>query len=122
MPRILVIDDEDDYRDTLCELLERSGYEVIAARNGRAGLKALREYGADVVITDIVMPDMEGIEVIMALRASHPDVPIIAMSGSLDKLFYLQIVHYLGAVEALPKPIAYDDLIAAVRRALGDRR
>ena len=122
MPLILVIDDDDDVRDTVCELLEVGGYEVAAAPNGRVGLAMLSERGADVVITDLFMPEMEGIETIMTLRASRPAVPIIAMSGGTkwDTVQSLKTAYHLGAMETLPKPITFDALMRAVRAALGD--
>ena len=122
MPLILVIDDDDDVRETVCELLEVAGYDVVAAPNGRVGLKMLSERGADVVITDIFMPEMEGIETIMTLRASRPGVPIIAMSGGgkWDTVQSLKTAHHLGAMETLPKPITFDSLMRAVDAALGE--
>jgi CheY-like chemotaxis protein len=81
MPSILLIDDDDTMRLTLCRSLERAGYETHATGNGRAALKCLREAPVDLILTDILMPEMEGIELILSLRRSHPALPIIAMSG-----------------------------------------
>ena len=122
MPLILVIDDDDDVRDTVCELLQMAGYEVAAAPNGRVGLQMLSERAADVVITDLFMPEMEGIETIVAVRASRPWVPIIAMSGGgkWDTVQSLKTAHQLGAMETLPKPITFDALMRALRSALGE--
>ena len=123
MATILLIDDDDEVRETLRELLEARGYDVAAAPNGRVGLEILSERGADVVITDIFMPEMEGIETIMQLRATRPGVPIIAMSGGgpWNTVQFLTTAQHLGAVETLAKPIGFDELISAVRTALKDR-
>ena len=83
MPRILVIDDDEPLRSVLCRALERAGYDALEAADGRAALEVLRlqDGRVDVIVTDIVMPDMEGIELIMSLRKTHPSLPVIAMSG-----------------------------------------
>jgi CheY-like chemotaxis protein len=79
--RILVVDDEDQMRTMIRQMLEKSGYEVTEARNGREAICRYRERPSDVVITDLIMPEKEGIETIMEFRHEHPDVKIIAISG-----------------------------------------
>jgi len=81
MARILLIDDDAPVRRTLRKMLERQGYEVEEAPDGKAGLTLYQENPADLIITDLIMPEMEGIETIMELRRRFPDVKIIAMSG-----------------------------------------
>ena len=120
MPTILVIDDDRDLRETLKEALERAGYLVGAAADGRAGLKLLREHPVDLVITDIFMPEMDGIETILTMRALRPGLQIIAMSGggSFDGLEFLQAAHQLGAFCAIPKPFDFRSLLGVVQAAL----
>jgi len=104
-------------------ILGRSGYDVIQAANGAEGLALWREKGADVVVTDIQMPEKNGIEVVLELRAFAPTLPVVAMSGgsrSAD-LDLLGDVKLLGAVALLQKPFRYEELIAAVTAALGQQ-
>jgi DNA-binding NtrC family response regulator len=118
MAIILVIDDEKAVRDTMRRLLERRGHEVREAANGREALKAPPDY--DLVITDINMPEMDGIEVIMALAERRPGLPVIAISGGgrLPKDLLLSSADMLGAVQTLPKPFDLTELNEAVDRAL----
>jgi len=122
MATILVIDDEAPVRATMRRVLERHGYEVAEAPNGREALKAVGTTGCDLVITDINMPEMDGIEVIMALSERRPGLPIIAISGGgrLPKDLLLTSADMLGAVTTLAKPFDIPDLIGAVERALAE--
>ena len=79
--RILLVDDDEAVRSVLRRSLVKAGYEVHEAGEGGAALKLLASAPADLIITDLVMPEMEGIEFIMALRKTHPKLPVIAMSG-----------------------------------------
>ena len=121
MATILVIDDETAVRDTVRRLLERQGHEVREAANGREALRASADY--DLVITDINMPEMDGIEVIMTLAERQPGLPVIAISGGgrLPKDLLLSSADMLGAVTTLPKPFDLTELIGAVDRALASR-
>ncbi len=118
--RILVIDDDDDLRETLAEFLTLEGYRVTAASNGRVGLALLREQGADLVITDLFMPEQEGIETILEVRRTRPEIPIVAMSGGgvLQDLHLLAAARYHGAVRSLPKPLDLYQMADVVRSLL----
>lgn len=120
MPRILIIDDDHDLRTCLRLLLERSGYETVEAAHGRAGLKVLSGTAVDLVITDILMPEMEGIEFILALRKDRPHLPVIAISGGgvVDPVEYLQVATLLGAVSVLTKPFDLGHLCERVKTLL----
>ena len=122
MARVLLIEDNDPLRGVLQENLALAGHTVIEARNGQEGLDHFRQSGADLVITDLVMPGMEGIEVLMALRAAHTPVKVIAMSGggSRSGRQYLDTARLLGAVKVLLKPFPITTLLAAVNEALSD--
>src|SRR5688572_234064 len=81
MQRILVIDDDEQVRALLYEILDRAGFKVVEATNGVEGLKLYRAQPADLVITDLIMPEKEGVETILELRREFPDVRVVAISG-----------------------------------------
>ena len=121
MTRVLVIDDDPLVRATLRAILDSAGFEVVLASDGLDGVAEFKRRRADLVITDIVMPDMEGIETIRNIRELEPTVPILAISGggrgvSID---YLRMAERLGATASLQKPFEADELIAAVDRCFG---
>jgi DNA-binding response OmpR family regulator len=120
MAHILLIDDDDTFRDILASALEQSGHEVSQAGNGNDGLRLYRERPADLVITDIVMPEKEGLATIRDLHRDFPAARIIAMSGGLahDPRLYLHMAEKFGAHAVLAKPFHLSDLIKAVDAAL----
>jgi len=120
MARILIIDDDDTIRRMLAKTLTRAGYDVLGAADGDEGLKQFRENEIDLVITDLIMPEKEGIEIIMELKTGFPDVKIIAMSGGahIGPDEYLKLADALGAQRTLKKPIARDDLLGTVKTIL----
>ena len=120
MPTILLLDDNDQYRALLSEVLTTAGFDVCAAPNGRQVGKILASQPIDLVITDLVMPDCDGIETIRRLRLSHPELPVIAMSGDnpLNTALYLTIAEKLGAARILEKPFSTGALVTAVCAAL----
>jgi len=118
MPRILVIDDNRDMRDLLRVVLERDGYAVEVAADGEEGLRAQSARPADVVITDIFMPNRDGLETIARLRAEHPRAKVLVISGGGDVVRgagYLSTAREIGAHAVLPKPFELPALLAAVR-------
>jgi CheY-like chemotaxis protein len=120
MARILVIDDDERVLRVLREALRDAGHDVVTACNGSIGVARFREHPADLVITDIIMPEKEGIETIVDLRHDDPDVPIIAISGgSLQAQgSYLPTAEALGATRTLEKPFRLHELIEVVRSLL----
>jgi len=122
MARILIADDEAQVRAGLRLLLTRAGYEVDEASNGKEAIRIHRQNPADLIITDVVMPDMDGLEVIIQLVAECSETKIIAMSGGgrISHNSYLQQCKLLGAVQAFSKPISNDKLLAAIREELGE--
>ncbi len=120
MARILVIDDDGMVRSTMSRILRSHGHEVVLAADGGAGMAALKQESADLVITDIIMPNREGIETIIALRRRHRGVKIIAMSGGgrLGDADMLAIAARLGASDTISKPFTSDQLIARVAACL----
>jgi DNA-binding response OmpR family regulator len=116
---VLVIDDDSAMRSTIRRILERDGHQVSEAENGDKGLKLFRAEGADVVVTDLIMPDKEGIETILDLREEAPDLRILAMSGGDDLgSGRLDDAQALGADAQLAKPFTVDDLRKTVRALL----
>ncbi|HZS68534.1 MAG TPA: response regulator [Burkholderiales bacterium] len=118
MPRILVIDDNRDMRDLLRVVLERDGYAVDVAADGEEGLQIQSARPADVVITDIFMPNRDGLETIGRLRAEHPRVKVLVISGGGDVVrgtSYLSTAREIGAHAVLPKPFDLPALLATVR-------
>lgn len=114
------MDDDEALRGLVTRVLTAAGYEVAAAPDGATGLRLWRESGADLVLTDLHMPDTNGIEVLLELRGFAPTLPVIAMSGgqrALD-LDLLGSARLLGAVNILAKPFTRDELLSAVAAAL----
>jgi DNA-binding NtrC family response regulator len=120
MARILVIDDEDDIREDLRMALERQRHEVVEAIDGKFGLDEYQKGVFDLVITDLIMPRMEGVEIILALKKLNPDVKIIAISaGGMGKANdYLSMVKRLGAKQTLRKPFSRTEFLTAVQQEL----
>ena len=125
MPRILIIDDEPLVRAVLRSILERHGYTVMDASDGRAGLALWRDTPSDLVLTDIFMPDLDGIEVIMQLTHVWPQARIIAMTGGAWKGSTTALVALaalqLGAQHILIKPFTKRTLIAAISAVLNPK-
>jgi DNA-binding response OmpR family regulator len=122
MARILVIDDEPQVRTVLLKSLERDGYQVMDAPNGEVGMKLFQEEPFDLVITDIVMPEKEGIETIGELRHYFPETKIIAISGGGQNLkanYVLHTAKILGANCTLFKPFEIEEFLNAVKYVLG---
>ena len=116
-----MIEDDEDLRETIEMILVSAGYEVTAAGEGRTGLELQRASPVDVVITDIFMPDQDGIETIQRLRREYPMIKIIAMSGGgvFNKpTDYLTTARRLGAQQVLSKPFDADTLLDAVSAIL----
>jgi len=120
MPRILIIDDDDLIRQMVRDVLERDGYDVEDASDGKQGLRAFMENPADLVITDLVMPEKEGIEIIIELRRDFPELKIIAISGggTVGGSQYLDVAGKLGADKILGKPLKLRQLVTIVKELL----
>ena len=117
--KVLVIDDSDIIRDIATQHLEAAGYVVREACNGLDGLFLIKNEPFDIIITDIIMPEKEGIETLVEVRDMFPAMPIIAMSGVND--VYLKVALKLGANAVLKKPFSGAELLQAVDRAFGTK-
>ena len=120
MARILIVEDDTQMREMLKQMLTREGYEVADAPDGKVALKLFREKPADIVITDLIMPEKEGIETIRELRRDFPELKIIAIPGGGHTLpeDYLMLAKGLGANHALSKPLERKELLEAVQSLL----
>lgn len=124
MTRILVVDDNASVRTTARALLEAAGFEVVEAESGAAALKTLSSERFEAVLTDIFMPDTDGIELIHTLHRQSPDLPIVAMSGGgyNDGKDVLAVARLFGAVQIIQKPLTQRKVVGAIRRALAPPR
>jgi len=123
LKRILLIEDNADVRTMLCDALKEAGYEVVAVADGNAGIEAQRRAPADVVVTDLFMPEKEGLETIAELRKGFPETKIIAISGGsrlrIPLADHLTTARALGADAVLRKPFDPGELVAIVRQLAG---
>ena len=127
MTKVIVIDDEEDIRITLKEVFRRAGFEVEVASNGNEGMNLLREHGADLVVTDIIMPGRDGVETARNIRTEFPETKIIVMSGggnaaplgyepaAITTTAYLASAAAIGADLTLTKPFDREELIKAAK-------
>lgn len=121
MTNILIVDDEDAVRGLLTKTLTGAGYKVFAASDGKQALDIFHKQDIDLVITDLIMPNIEGIEVIREIRSyKQRTVKIIAISGGgvVDAEEYLKTARRLGADHVLGKPFTIDDLLEAVHQVI----
>ena len=120
MSRILIIDDDDILREILALTLQRVGYDVIQAGDGRLAADIIAAAPVDLVLTDIIMPGQEGIETIQQLKHLHPELPVIAMSagGRGDAESYLDLARDCGARFLLNKPFRIEALLGALQECL----
>jgi CheY-like chemotaxis protein len=114
--KILVIDDDHLVRYTLSKILSSNGYEVVTASDGKRGMAVLRAEHPDVVITDIIMPEQEGIDTIIQIRRERPAIKIIAISGGgrIRNIDFLEMAQSLGANDVIAKPFEADELLSCL--------
>lgn len=120
MAKILLIDDMQGVRESLEVILTTSGYQVDLAKNGRAGLAQLSSDSYDLLITDILMPEIDGVEVVLQSKDINPEIPVLAISAGGAGLSADQAlsVAKTKADKVLEKPFAKDDLLAAIQELL----
>jgi DNA-binding NtrC family response regulator len=121
MSRILVIDDDHHILIMVKKMLERAGFEVVLASNGNEGLALFNKTQVDLVITDIIMPEKEGLETIREMKKFQPDLKIIAMSGGgkITADNYLETAKIFGASRTLGKPFSQKQLVSTVQDLMG---
>ena len=122
MARILVVDDNTSMREAICEMLAEAGHEALGASNGTNAAQIHRATPLDLIITDLFMPDTDGLEIIYQFRREFPTVKIIAMSGggSRGLIELLSVAKKMGAQRTLMKPFEWDELHGAVAEVLAE--
>ena len=115
---ILIIDDNEQIRTFLRKVLEQAGYMVTEAPNGQEGLRQFRQTPTALVITDLLMPDNDGLEVTIALHRESPTVKIIVLTGGSGQRDYLDVAKLLGAHRTMRKPVTITELLQAVQQEL----
>ena len=120
MATILIIDDDADVRDTLALVLEEAGHTTVMAKSGAEGARIFGETRPALVLTDMIMPESDGLEAMSAIRALNSAVRIIAMSGAsfAGSSYYLKLAKRFGAIAVLPKPFEPDELVSMVNSCL----
>lgn len=118
MARVLILEDSADLRRALQATLEMEGFEVAAASSGADALRLMARAPADVILTDLFMPDKDGLETIVEMRARYPDTAIVAMSGwqSCRGVDYLKVARDIGAAHSVRKPFDLTEVVRIVRR------
>ncbi len=124
MTRILVVEDDEQVRTMLCMTLRQAGYETVEADSGRSAREVQARQPADLVVTDIIMPEEDGLETIMHFRKNYPRTRLIAISGGgrVDARDFLKDAQLLGAAVTFQKPVDRRQLLGAVRDLLGEAK
>jgi DNA-binding NtrC family response regulator len=117
--KILVIDDDNVTLMKIKAMLEQAGHDVVEVSDGIYADNAIKEHKPELVITDIIMPEQEGIDTVMKVSEKYPDLPVITMSGDQLGMNFLDLSKSLGAHETLRKPIDKDELLTTVNNLLG---
>jgi len=119
---ILIIEDDEQFRTMLVQMLTQDAHRVTVACDGEEGLQQVHQSKPDLIVTDILMPRIDGIELIMKLRSENCAIPVIAMSGgrrSISAEFNLESAGLMGVKVTLAKPFSRDSLRQAIKQALG---
>ncbi len=113
MKKVIIIEDDVVIRESLKEILEMNNYTVLAVDGGMDLMKKINEFIPDILITDIIMPDKDGIEIIIEAKKTYPNIILVAISGGgrIDSESYLNTAKYLGADATLKKPFTHGQLL-----------
>jgi len=122
MKRILVVDDDAQIRKMLREILEREGFAVVAAANGKDAVSLYQNQPTDLIITDLIMPERDGVETIMEFMQLNPKAKIIAISGGgrIGPRDYLEMAEALGARRTFSKPFKRQAIVTAIKELLAE--
>lgn len=118
--RILIVDDEEVVLESLKRIVERGGYDCFVARGAMEALRILEENQVDIVISDIKMPGMDGMELLREIKAHFPDVDALMMTGFDTKETFVQVIE-AGATDFIAKPFHQDELLAKIKRIVRER-
>jgi CheY-like chemotaxis protein len=115
--KVLVIDDDELVRMAVTRMLQKQGYEVLEAKNGVVGIEMFKSHQPDIILTDMLMPDKEGLETISEILQLRPNTKIIAMSGGgqSQNMSFLQLARKIGASRTISKPVKPDELFSAIK-------
>jgi len=121
MKKIVIIEDDQIIRESLKEILEMNSFQVLAIDSGIDLMKKITKFRPDVLITDIIMPDKDGIEIIIEAKKTLTDIKLIAISGGgrIDSESYLNTAKYLGADATLKKPFTHEQMISVIKSLTG---
>jgi CheY-like chemotaxis protein len=121
MPKILLVDDNDTFRTAVGMMLEDMGHNVRQATNGEEALALQNDWHAEVLVTDLIMPEKEGLEVIQEFKQRYPEVLIVAMSagGRMSAPELLKIANHFGASQTLAKPFTKEQLAESIAKVQG---
>ncbi len=119
-PTVLVVDDNAEHGQALAKIFERAGYRVSTAGDGEEALKVLVERPFDLILTDLRMPRMNGLDLLRNIRALNPDVPVLIITAFGEWTSYIEAMD-CGCVDYLSKPVRRDDVLLAARKALARR-
>lgn len=114
--KILIIDDDEDFRSYVFDLIKSRGFDAFVAANGKKGVDILEKEKIDIILTDLVMHEKEGIDTIMDTKKKHPNIKIIAMSGAIYYKTYLKLAKMLRADVILPKPFKKQEMFDAIEK------
>ncbi len=119
--RVLIIDDDEQIRVLLQQMMEWAGFDVLVAENGKVAMQMQSKQPVDLVITDLIMPEQEGLETISCLKKEHANIKIIAISGGgrIGPEAYLPAALELGADRVFSKPFDVQEIVASVKELLG---
>jgi DNA-binding NtrC family response regulator len=120
--RVLIIDDNEMIREALSEMLSQAGYSILEAEDGKSAIQLTSLEPVDLIITDLFMPEIDGLEVIQHVRRQHPRVKIIAMSGggSRGLVELLSVAQKMGAHKIFMKPFEWDEILGAIEELLAE--
>jgi len=124
MAKICLIEDEAMIRETLNRILQKLGHEVVTCSDGAQGLIEITKNSYDIVLTDIIMPEVEGIEILQTVKKVSPTTKVIAMSGGgrVGNTDFLEIASSLGADAIIYKPVTKTDFMEALNKCLSERQ
>lgn len=122
MAHILIIDDDPAVQLLFGQFLENAGYSVDLATNGVAGMEAIKAQKPDLIITDIMMPEMDGLELLMEIKKYHPEIPVVAISGGMKirPVSFLPMAEKFGARRVFQKPLELSTLLCTVQELLSE--
>jgi len=119
--KILIVDDDESIRELLGQFLERKGFAYAFAENGKKALELLEDHNFTIIITDLIMPQIDGLELLKVVKQSWPDIDVIVMTGYTKNFTYTDVI-YSGASDFVQKPFSLDEIEAKLNRVIRERQ